>query len=72
MTYLVLLLIGMISTWVGSRTSEEVHRIVVIFVGSIILVCGFTLSPLPVQLLLALILPFGLERLRWKLQLEKS
>jgi hypothetical protein len=49
--YLVFLLAGLGIIGIGLRTGEEVVRIAAAIAGSILLIWGFALTPLPFQLL---------------------
>ena len=48
--YLVLLIVALVTIWLGLKIAEEVYRIAVVFTGAIILVMGFVLAPSFVQI----------------------
>lgn len=61
-SYLVLLIIGISSVWLGLKITEEVYRIAVVFAGAILLLMGFLLVPSIVQIGVLLLL-LGLHQL---------
>jgi hypothetical protein len=54
-TYLIFLLIGLGIIWIGLRTGEEIVRIAAAIAGAILLIWGFALTPLPLQLLVEIV-----------------
>jgi 4-hydroxybenzoate polyprenyltransferase len=50
MSSLVLLLIGLGTFFFALRSKEEIHRIATMVTGTIFLIWGFALAPLPFQL----------------------
>lgn len=51
MTYILILLLGLTFILVGLKIQEEVYRLSAAFVGTIILIWGFTLTPTTFQIL---------------------
>ena len=54
--YLVLLILALVTIWLGLKIAEEVYRIAVVFTGAILLVMGFVLAPSFVQIISVLLL----------------
>jgi hypothetical protein len=54
-TYLIFLLIGLGIIWIGLKTGEEIVRIAAAIAGAILLIWGFALTPLPLQLLVEIV-----------------
>ena len=48
--YLVLLIVALVTIWLGLKIAEEVYRIAVVFTGAILLIMGFVLAPSFVQI----------------------
>jgi hypothetical protein len=53
--YLIFLLSGLGIIWIGLRTGEEIVRIAAAIAGAILLIWGFALTPLPLQLLVEIV-----------------
>jgi hypothetical protein len=49
--YLMLLLAGLGIVWFGLKTREEIYQIAAAIAAAILLIWGFALTPLPLQLL---------------------
>lgn len=49
MNYILILAIGLIFIFIGLKINEEVYRLSGAFIGSIILIWGFTLTPATFQ-----------------------
>lgn len=52
-TYLILLGIGLLTTWTGLKTTDEVLRIAAAVSGVLFIIWGLALTPLQLQLLIA-------------------
>ncbi len=52
-TYLILLAIGLVITWTGLKTTDEVLRIAAAVSGVLFIIWGLALTPLQLQLLIA-------------------
>lgn len=50
MTYILILTIGLVFIAIGLKIKEEVYRLSAAFIGTIILIWGFTLTPTTFQI----------------------
>jgi hypothetical protein len=42
-------------TWIGWKTTEEIHRLAILLIGSIFLVWGFAIAPSSMHLLVEIL-----------------